>query len=76
METNPIAMCELLVGLGDVDVVGIEDVDDAPLAVHVRTRTARPSCPGCDGGVWAKDDAEVELADLPVFGRSVRLVWH
>ncbi len=76
MESNPIRVCELLVGLGQVNVLGIDDAAGEPLRVHIVTRTGRPSCPGCSGGVWAKDDTEVELADLPVFGRPARLVWH
>lgn len=76
METNPIGVCELLVGLGDVTVLGVEDELDGPLRVHIATRSQRPSCPQCDGVVWAKDDTQVELADLPVFGRPARVVWH
>lgn len=76
METNPIRVCELLVGLGDVTVLGVEDAAGEPLRVHISTRTARPSCPRCGGVVWSKGDAPVELADLPVFGRPTRLVWH
>ena len=31
METDPTRMCEKLVGLGEVDLVGIDDTGDAPL---------------------------------------------
>ena len=48
-------MCELLVGLGAVDVLGVVDEPSAPLVVHVRTRTrSRPVCSGCGGLVWSK----------------------
>jgi transposase len=69
-------MCELLVGLGDVTVVGVVDVDGEPLRVHVETRAPRPSCPGCAGVVVIKDRPSVELVDLAVFGRRARLVWR
>ena len=36
MEQDPTRMCELLVGLGDVDVVGVEDEPSGPLVVHIR----------------------------------------
>lgn len=38
METNPIRVCELLVGLGDVNVLGVVDVADSPIRIHVETR--------------------------------------
>ncbi len=76
METNPIRVCELLVGLPDVDVLGVDDTPDGPLRVHVVTRGERPVCPECGGGVWRKDHDEVELVDLAAFGRPARLMWH
>ena len=75
MEQDPMRICELLVGLGDVDVVGVDDEPSGPLVVHVRTRH-RPVCGGCGGLVWSKDISAVRLVDLPAFGHPVRLVWH
>ncbi len=76
MIVDPIRVCELLVGLGEVTVLGADDEPDGPVRVHVETRTARPPCPGCGSTVWAKDQRPVELVDLPSFGRPARLVWH
>lgn len=77
MEHDPIRMCELLVGLGEVDVLGIDhEADGEPLGLHVRCRTPRPLCAGCGGSLWSKGDRVVVLVDLCVFGRPVRLVWH
>lgn len=76
MEVDPTRVCELLVGLGDVTVLGAIDEPDGPVRVHVETRGPRPSCPGCDGPVWVKDRRQVELVDLAAFGRPARLVWH
>ena len=72
---NPTRICELLVGLGEVDVLGVDDDPAEPLALHVRTRR-RPACGGCGGTVWSKGTNPVRLVDLPAFGRPVRLVWH
>ena len=74
METDPTRMCELLVGLPDVNVVG---VGDWPLflRIAISTRALRPSCPSCGGVVWRHGVDEVELVDLPCFGRQTRLVW-
>ena len=75
MEQDSTRICELLVGLGDVDVLGVVDEPSAPLVVHVRTRH-RPRCSGCGGLVWSKDTSLVRLVYLPAFGHPVRLLWH
>ena len=76
MEVDPTRVCELLVGLGDVEVLGVEDEAGGPLRVHVRRRAPRPDCVGCGGRLWSDGERLVALVDLPVFGRPVRLVWH
>jgi len=76
VEVDPTRVCELLVGLGDVTVLGAIDEPDGPVRIHVETRGPRPSCPGCGGPVWVKDRRRVELVDLAAFGRPARLVWH
>lgn len=75
MIVDPTRVCELLVGLGEVTVLGAVDEPDGPVRVHVETRE-RPTCEGCGGPVWVKDQRPVELVDLPAFGRPARLVWH
>jgi len=69
-------MCELLVGLPEVNVLGIDDLVGEPLRVHVEVRTSRPGCAGCGVFAHVKDRPVVELVDLPCFGRPTRLVWH
>ncbi|MXW07472.1 MAG: ISL3 family transposase [Gammaproteobacteria bacterium] len=76
MVVDPTLMCELLVGLGVVDVVGVEERSNGSLWVTVRTRSERPVCDVCGGRVWSKGDRPVGLVDLPVFGRPVRLWWR
>ena len=49
MEYDPTRMCELLVGLGDVEVLSVDDEGGGALRVHVRCRAARPPCGGCGG---------------------------
>jgi len=72
--TDPIRMCELLVGLPDVNVLAVED--ETPLRVHVELRDPSRSCPDCgERGTW-KERRRVELVDLAAFGRPVRLVVH
>ena len=58
-------MCELLVGLGDVDLVGIGDGGgEGPLQVAIRSRRPRPSCEGCGERVWSKGYRTAVLVDL------------
>ena len=74
MEYDPTRMCELVVGLGDVGVLGVDDVAGEPLGVHVRCRGARPACGDCGGPVWSDGERAVVLVDLCAFGRPRRLV--
>lgn len=76
MELDPTRMCELLVGLPDVNVLAVVDVAGEPLRVHVEAREPRPACPSCAGEVVIKDRPPVELVDLAVFGRRARLIWR
>ena len=76
METDATRVCELLVGLPDVTVIGVVDLAGAAVVVHVEQRTARPGCRDCGGPVVVKDRPEVLLVDLPVFGRPARLAWR
>jgi transposase len=69
-------MCELLVGLPAINVLGVEDQHADAVMVHIESRASRPGCPECGTPAWVKDRPPVELVDLPCFGRSARLVWH
>ena len=44
MESDPTRMCELLVGLPEVNVLSIDDVAGDPLRVHIEGRSKRPGC--------------------------------
>ena len=76
MEVDPTRICELLVGLPAVVVLGVDDDGDGVLRVYVETREVRPSCSGCGAVAVVKDRPSVELVDLPCFGRPTRLVWR
>lgn len=72
METDATRMCALLVGLPDVNVIGVGEWPRW-LRVVIETASARPVCV-CRGVVHRHGIREVELVDLPVFGRPARLV--
>lgn len=76
METNATRMCALLVGLPDIDVLGVEDKPEDPLRVHIETGSRVAGCAGCGTRAWLKDQRPVELTDLAAFGRPAVLVWH
>lgn len=76
METNATRMCELLVGLPEVNVLAVEDELDGPLWVHVESRLEQRHCERCGARALVKDRSAVMLVDLPAFGRTARLVWH
>ena len=63
MEVDPTRVCELLVGLGDVEVLGVDDEAGVPLGVHVRGRALRPGCVACGGRLWSNGERLVELVD-------------
>lgn len=75
MESNPIRMCELLVGLPAVKVLGIEQESPGPLRVHVEWVAGRDGGSQCGVVAHVKDRRRVELVDPPSFGRPTRLVW-
>jgi transposase len=76
VETDPTRMCELLVGLPDVNLLGVDDVAGEPLRVHVETRADRPGCVTCGVVASVKDRPVIGLVDLPAFGRPTPLFWH
>lgn len=76
METDPTRMCELLVGLPEVIVLGVEDQHGRPIRVVVESRLDQGWCRACGARARVKDRDEVTLVDLPCFGRATRLVWR
>lgn len=76
METNPTRMCELLVGLPEVNVLGVEEEGSRRLRVHVESFVDQAWCRECGCRASVKDRPTVEFVDLPCFGRPTRLVWH
>jgi hypothetical protein len=76
VEIEPTRMCELMIGLPAINVLGIDDERDGSVVVHVESCARRPGCPCCGTPAWVKDRPAVELVDLACFGRAARLVWH
>jgi transposase len=69
-------MCELLVGLPEVNVLGVDDGVEGFLCIYIESSAERPGCARCGVLAQMKDRSAVELVDLPCFGRPTRLIWH
>jgi hypothetical protein len=69
--SDPTLMCRRLVGHDFVTVLAVRDwpVFFGGLRVHIETCLPRPVCQRCGTEAQVKDRSEVELIDLPVFGR-------
>jgi transposase len=76
VETDATRMCELLVGLGDVDVLGVDDAGGDFVEVTVQTRTSRAFCSDCGVARDVEGIPADVLVDLACFGRPARLCWR
>jgi hypothetical protein len=70
VEVDPTRVCELLVGLPDVNVLGAIDDPGGALRVVIETREPRPACAGCAGAAQIKDRPVVERVDLAAFRQA------
>jgi transposase len=75
VESDATRMCELLIGLPDVIVLGVVD-EPGLLVVQVESAGLLRECLGCREPGRVRARAKVTFVDLPCFGRPTRLVWH
>jgi transposase len=75
LETDPEKVCELLVGLPDVRILGARQTA-AHVELHIETRADVAGCPVCGVVATGKGRRVVWLSDLTCFGMPVRLAWH
>jgi transposase len=64
-----------LIGL-PVQFLGGEDGPDGEARIFVQSARTRGGCPNCGSVAWVKDHTDVELIDLPIYGRAARTVWR
>jgi transposase len=72
---EPTSICRALVGLADIDVVGVI-AWTVPMQVHIASTMPRPSCSSCGTPARVKQTMRRRLVDLPSFGRPVVTVWR
>lgn len=73
---DPTRAIEWMIGLPAITFLKGEDGADGETRIHLETKASSAGCPRCGVVARAKDRSRVELVDLPMFGRPVRLVWH
>jgi transposase len=76
VEFNHTRICELLVGLPEVNVIGAEEQPGGGLAVLIESVLPDGIVCGCGSPVSVKERPIVRLVDLPAFGRPTRLWWR
>ena len=69
-------IAEIIVGLLDINLIGVEENVEEPLRIHIECRGSQPLCPTCGGTVHQNGLRITELVDLPAFGRNVLIIWH
>ena len=69
-------MCELLIGLVDITVLGVHRHTDGRVELHVQTNADSGGCPQCGVVASFKGWRVVAFSDLPTFGSPVSLHWH
>ena len=75
LETDPKKVLELLVGLPQVSVLGV-DTSSPVVHLHVEKVSRPVGCPTCGVVAQFQRLARGVLIDLPAFGKPTRLHWH
>ena len=75
LETDPKKVLELLVGLPEVSVLGV-DCNRPVVDLHLEKVAEPVGCPTCGVLAQFKGWREVVLVDLQAFGKPTRLHWH
>ena len=68
--------CVSLLGRPGVTILGVEDGPGAPLRVHIEVIMRPVGCESCGVVAHVKDRHIVEVVDVSIGPRAVRLVWH
>jgi transposase len=69
-------MCELLVGLPDTRVLGVEQDVDSRLTICIETVPKPVGCPTCGVQAVPKERKAVTLVDMTCFDRTTVIIWQ
>src|SRR5271165_4934334 len=73
MERDPVKMLELIVGMPDVHVLGVEATSSV-VRIELESTNDVPVCPRCGAQAELLSTKSEEKVDLPVMGRPSRLI--
>jgi len=76
VEKDSMRIAEIIVGLSDINLLGVKENNEGPLRIHIECRGMRPLCPTCGGRVHQNGLRITELVDLPAFERNIFIIWH
>jgi transposase len=74
-ETDPLRMAAIMLGLHDVNVLGIEEDDDG-LVVELQPASPPPQCPQCGKALVVVGAENREVPGQAAFGRPTVLSWR
>ena len=72
--TMPCRCCSLFIGLPDVRLLNLDEVDGG-LVMTIETTHQVFGCPGCGTRARVKDRDPVALVDLPFADKAMRTIW-
>jgi len=73
VQRDAIRMCELLVGLPEISVLGVETTEHH--LIEIETTNPVAGCSQCGSIAVGKGRRVVDLVDLPAFGKPTTLRW-
>jgi transposase len=75
LETDPLRMAAIMLGLRDVNVLGIEEDEDG-LVVELEPASPLPQCPQCGKALVVVGAETREVPGQSAFGRPTVLSWR
>jgi len=76
VETDHTRALVWMIGLPDITFLAVEDGPGGVGKIHVEIVARTVACPWCGVPAQEKDRTRVELVDLSLQGRPIRLVWR
>jgi transposase len=75
LETDPLRMAAIMLGLRDVNVLGIDEDEDG-LVVDLEPASSPPQCPQCGKTLVVMGAENREVPGHSAFGRPTVLSWR
>ena len=76
MITDPTRIAEILLGLGAINLLGVDEKPDGSLTVMIETRNTIQECPRCSCVSKPKERRSQVVTDLAICKRPLHLMWR